>query len=97
MTSKLSTLTLLLLSTWLASCGGSGGSNPLSANGPVTPPVPLDQASSSIVATFNLNTATGYTGQDILYYNLLGQGDINGDGYDDLFLERLLILLLFDQ
>jgi hypothetical protein len=84
MTTKLSTLALFLLTTWVASCGGSGGSNQATEGGTVNPTLPLDQAASSIVATFNLSAATGYTGQDILYYNLLGQGDINGDGYDDL-------------
>lgn len=68
MTTKLGTLALFLLTTWVASCGGSGGSTQLSEGGTVNPTLPLDQAASSIVATFNLNTATGYAGQDILYY-----------------------------
>lgn len=47
-------------------------------------PVQLDQLPSSTVATVNLNTASGYLGSDVLFYNLLGKGDLNGDGYEDL-------------
>lgn len=46
--------------------------------------IELDQVAGSVVATVNMNTATGYLGSDVLFYNLLGKGDINGDGYEDL-------------
>lgn len=47
-------------------------------------PVQLEQLSSSTAATVNLYTASGYTGSDVLFYNLVGKGDLNGDGYEDL-------------
>ncbi len=36
------------------------------------------------IAAVNMNTASGYLGNDVLFYNLVGKGDINGDGYEDL-------------
>jgi len=47
-------------------------------------PVELGQLVPSPESVVNMNTASGYLGKDILFYNLLGKGDINGDGYDDL-------------
>lgn len=47
-------------------------------------PVQVDQLASSTVANVNLNAASGYAGSDVLFYNLLGKGDLNGDGYEDL-------------
>lgn len=42
---------------------------------------PMEQVSS-----IDLLAASGYSGKDILFYNLLTKGDINGDGYDDLII-----------
>lgn len=47
-------------------------------------PVQLEQLPSSTVATVNLYSASGYSGSDVLFYNLVGKGDLNGDGYEDL-------------
>ena len=47
-------------------------------------PVYLDQLSPTTESVVNMNTASGYLGGDVLFYNLLGKGDINSDGYEDL-------------
>ena len=44
----------------------------------------LSNLTGTTVSIVDLNKAAGYSGNDILFYNLLGKGDINGDGYDDL-------------
>lgn len=46
--------------------------------------VELSKLDSSNVATIDLYKASGYNGTDLLFFNLLGKGDINGDGYEDL-------------
>jgi hypothetical protein len=46
--------------------------------------IDLNKLDSSTVAIVDLNKAAGYSGKDILFFNLLGKGDINGDGYEDL-------------
>lgn len=46
--------------------------------------VDLNKLDSSTVAIVDLNKAAGYSGTDVLFFNLLGKGDINGDGYEDL-------------
>lgn len=87
---KKTILTLLLLCSLtacsLTACGGGGGvSTPTPP--PDTPPirtVDLNQVPAEIIATIDLNAAALYSGNDLLFYNLLGKGDINGDGYDDL-------------
>lgn len=46
--------------------------------------IDLGNLTGTTVSIVDLNKAAGYSGSDILFYNLLGKGDINGDGYDDL-------------
>lgn len=73
---------MMALSALIAACGGGGGGG----SGSETPvqTFRLEQATSAVVSTVNMNVASGYLGNDVLYYNLLGKGDINGDGYEDL-------------
>lgn len=80
------TILASLLIGILTACGGS-----VSGTAPVTPEPPppknvvnLNQVPDEVVSIVNLNVASLYSGTDILYFNLLGKGDINGDGYDDL-------------
>ena len=83
----------LILASTLTACGmtgcGGGGSttpisNPASQEPQVISGINLNQVQAETIATINLNTASLYFGNDILFYNLIGKGDINGDGYDDL-------------
>lgn len=71
---------LLALSASLAACGGGGGAG----SGIAGQTFQLDQVSPTVVSSINMNVASGYMGNDVLFYNLLGKGDINGDGYEDL-------------
>lgn len=69
----------------LISCGGGGGAAPNTSSGAVIPTaVMLGESQAELVTTINLNVASGYSGKDILFYNLVAKGDLNGDGYDDL-------------
>jgi hypothetical protein len=86
MKKTLLTSLLIAILTACTGCGGGGGQAPV-VNPPVTPPtsaINLNQVPAEIIATIDLNAAALYPGNDILFYNLLGKGDINGDGYDDL-------------
>lgn len=48
------------------------------------PPLRLEQLPMSTAGMVNMKSAAGYTGDDVVWFNLLGTGDINGDGYEDL-------------
>jgi|LauGreDrversion4_2_1035121.scaffolds.fasta_scaffold13435_4 hypothetical protein len=83
---------LIFVSTLTAcgvtACGGGGSStptpHPVSYEPPVISGTNLNHVQPETMAIINLNTASLYSGNDILFYNLIGKGDINGDGYDDL-------------
>ena len=76
-------ITSVAVSLFLVACGGGGGGS-ATAGGTVTPaPVLLSESPAEFVTTVDLNVASGYTGTDILFYNLVTKGDLNGDGYDD--------------
>lgn len=46
--------------------------------------IDLNMLDASVVAVVDLYKAAGYSGTDLLFFDLLGKGDINGDGYEDL-------------
>jgi hypothetical protein len=48
------------------------------------PALRLEQLTMSTAGMVNMKSAAGYTGDDVVWFNLLGTGDINGDGYEDL-------------
>lgn len=81
---------LLIPALILAILAGCGGGQVIAPSQDPMPPIAstinlnLNSAPSEIIAKINLNTASLYLGSDKLFYNLLGKGDINGDGYDDL-------------
>lgn len=74
-------VSLMALSALVAACGGGGA---VTGSGTAVQTFQLDQAASTVVSTVNMNVASGYLGSDVLFYNLLGKGDIDGDGYEDL-------------
>jgi len=69
----------------IAACGGGGGTASNTSSGVVIPTaVMLVESQAELVTTIDLKAASGYSGNDILFYNLVSKGDLNGDGYDDL-------------
>jgi hypothetical protein len=50
----------------------------------IKPAIELGKLVAKNMSVIDLNKAANYNGADILFYNLLGKGDINGDGYEDL-------------
>lgn len=44
----------------------------------------LNKSIGEKVVSVDLYAASGYSGKDILFFNLVTKGDLNGDGYDDL-------------
>ena len=76
-------VSLMALSALVAACGGGGG-GAVTGSGTAVQTFQLDRVASTVVSTVNMNVASGYLGSDVLFYNLLGKGDIDGDGYEDL-------------
>lgn len=69
----------------LTACGGGGGSGGSStADSSNVIVKDLNFSPKELMANINMKTASGYSGTDVLFFNLLGKGDINGDGYEDL-------------
>lgn len=82
---KLKMVTALTLLGVVTACGGGGASSGSSTNSQSTNSTKdLSSIQRITVASVNLNSETGYSGSDTVWYNVLGKGDIDGDGYDDL-------------
>jgi hypothetical protein len=75
-----------LLATVLTACGGSSAvTTPVITTPLVTTPVfDIETVQYKTLANIDLASASGYTGTDTIWYNILTVGDLNGDGYDDI-------------
>ena len=44
----------------------------------------IENVESEFLGKINIEEATGYSGNDTIFFNLLSKGDIDNDGFDDL-------------
>ena len=44
----------------------------------------IESVGSEFLGKINIEEATGYSGNDTIFFNLLSKGDIDNDGFDDL-------------
>lgn len=70
-----------VVSTVLSACGdGNPGVEIIQTQNPIK----LSTIPAEIIASIDLNATSLYPGSDVLFFNVLGKGDIDSDGYEDL-------------